>query len=182
VAALSARDSLDKTVPALKDYRETFGTTAAELKAHLNGDMRADPKGNHWCAQLVRTTVKVDWITTVYLARELEPGSCPLAAVQAHEAKHVALDRELLPMMKQDVETAVRGVTRAPVWGTSANEAMAALKARIEQAAKAAIDDFEKQRDARQLLIDTPEEYDRVSASCGKDAFSKLGIHASTEM
>jgi len=182
IAALSARDSLDKTVPELQGYQDTLGSTSAELHAQLDGDMRADPRGMHWCARLLRATVKIKWDTTVYLARELIPGSCADKAVRQHEAKHVALDRDLLPTLKSDVETSILRVTQRPVWGAGSSWALQDLKAQVQKAAEAAIDTFQTQRNRRQLEIDTPEEYNRVAASCGQNAFPTINGKAATGM
>jgi len=182
IAALSARDSLDKSVPALQSYQETLGSTSAELQAQLDGDMRADPRGMHWCARLLRATVKIKWDTTVYLARELVPGSCADRAVREHEAKHVALDRDLLPILKSDVEASIRRVTGTPTWGAGSTWALQDLKAQVQKATEDAIDKFQAQRNARQLQIDTPEEYNRVAASCGEDAFPRINGKAVTGM
>jgi hypothetical protein len=182
IGALSAQDSLDKNVPALKNYTETLGLTVVSATANFNGDVRAEPVDGHWCAKLLRVTVRVNWGTTVFMAHELVPGSCPYHAIRDHEEKHINLDHDLLPELKSRIAAAIEQTDARPVWGTTSSSAISRLQTQTQQAAQGAVDQFGKERDARQLRIDTPAEYDRVVALCGNAAFPKLEPHSATTM
>ncbi|HVI86771.1 MAG TPA: hypothetical protein VM659_00645 [Dongiaceae bacterium] len=182
IAELSAKDSLSSTVPALQRYKETLGLTAVNLAANIDGNIRADPRWGKWCAVLTNATVKINWDTTVFLAHELIPGSCPYRAVREHEQMHVDLDRSLLPILRFKIETALEKLSQTTYWETSSSYAIAELDLRAKQVAQQALDDFERERDAEQLTIDTPAEYDRVEAVCGRSAFPTLATGASSGM
>lgn len=105
----------------------------------------------------------------LYVARELPRGSCIHAEVLKHEMKHIAVDeallKEFIPQVRQRMEAVVRRI--GPVQRRTQQQAMAAIRQPIDAELKRLMRDFTRERDRRQTQVDTAEEYDRVSRSCG---------------
>ena len=104
---------------------------------------------------------------TIYVAKEFPPGGCAYNEIYQHELRHVKTYQAHLAAIEKDVsETLTRrfatgSALRAPVGQTrmslekELNERwMPYIKREIERV------------ESSQALIDTPEEYSRVSESC----------------
>lgn len=125
--------------------------------------------GGMFCAALSKLTVSFGFQERiVYVARDLPPGSCIQREVLNHEMKHVAVDeallREFMPTFRRRVEAVVarQGTIRA----RGQDQAMALLRQPIDTAIRALMQDFSREREKRQMKVDTLEEYRRVSKSC----------------
>ncbi|HYH19177.1 MAG TPA: hypothetical protein VD995_11225 [Azospirillum sp.] len=122
------------------------------------------------CAAVSSVKVTFGFIErVVYVARELPRGSCIHGEVLAHEMKHVATDEALLkefqPEIRRRIETAAArlGTVRA----RSQQQAVQALRRPLDAALKGLLQEFSRNRDDRQARVDTIQEYQRVSRSCG---------------
>lgn len=105
---------------------------------------------------------------TVYVASELPRGSCIHGEVLAHEMRHVAVDEQLLreyvPVLKRRLEDVV--VRARPAQGRSERQVMSAIEQPIRAAMRQLMEEFGRERNARQARIDTPAEYERIGRSC----------------
>ena len=105
---------------------------------------------------------------TVLVARELPHGSCIHGEVLAHEMRHVAADdamlNEFMPVIRQRLEALVGRI--GPVVSRSQNHAMTVMRGQIDRELEALNREFTRERDRRQMQIDTLEEYRRVSTAC----------------
>ncbi|MDQ2104394.1 hypothetical protein [Azospirillum isscasi] len=114
---------------------------------------------------------------TVYVARELPQGSCIHGEVLAHEMRHVAVDEQLLreyvPALKRRLEDVV--ARARPVQGRSERQVMAAIEQPIRAAMRQLIEEFGRERNARQARVDTPAEYDRIGRSCNGEINRYIG-------
>ena len=84
-----------------------------------------------------------------------------------HEQKHVAIDRQLIPIAQQVIKIALTAVIRKSVAGKSIADSQANLQEQARATVNKAIDIFTVVRMRRQLSLDSPEEYDKVPRSCG---------------
>ncbi len=122
-----------------------------------------------YCASAKTLTVSFGFQQrVVHVARELPPGSCIHGEVLAHEMKHVAVDeallREYAPLIRRQLDEVVGRL--APVRSRSQQQAMAAIRRPLEAAMRAAMQEFGRERDRRQSLVDTAEEYARIRQVC----------------
>lgn len=125
--------------------------------------------GSATCAHLRSVNVEFRFSdSTIFVANDLPRDSCIYREVLAHEHKHVNVDTQLINewrwRLQQEVERAVMNV--GTVRANSADDAVAQLGARLEPHLKASADAMLAERSRRQALVDTPEEYRRVSHSC----------------
>jgi hypothetical protein len=176
--------SEDHTVPLVQLARlseptssnhRTVGLTRAKFgyRSTLELDGLEDPKGARACA---RPQVKVDIEvtgTTVYVAREFHGDACREPLILAHERLHVAVfDRyadEVVASLARDLESRVGrrvryGVTMAGIQEDLKRELAGHLDAFMERA--------RGELDRRHAAIDPPDEYERMTRTCGGLAVS----------
>lgn len=104
----------------------------------------------------------------LFVARELPPGTCIHREVTNHEMRHVAVDERLLREFIPKLESRLRGVMVGigTVHAHSQDQAMATIRHPIDGALRVLMDEFTRQRDRRQALVDSVAEYKRVTRSC----------------
>ena len=118
----------------------------------------------------VRPRVQVELFVkqlTVYVAREYASDPCRARTIREHEQRHV----EVYSGYAQESVALLSGqlasiVGHAPHLAASLGEAQHRLDRQIEQALEAFMRDSERTLAERQALVDTPEEYARVSSAC----------------
>ncbi|MFI4925906.1 MAG: hypothetical protein ACHQJ7_12285 [Vicinamibacteria bacterium] len=160
--------------PTSTNHR-TVGLTRAKFgyRSTLELEGLEDPKGARACA---RPQMKVDIEingTTVYVAREFHGDACREPLILAHERKHVAVfDRyadEVVTSLARDLESRIG--RRVRFGGT-----MAGIQESLKKELAGHLDAFmERARgelDRRHAAIDTPDEYDRMTRTCGGLAVS----------
>ncbi len=112
----------------------------------------------------------------VYVARELPSGSCIHGEVLGHEMKHIAVDegllREFAPLIRRRLDETV--VRLGPVRSRSQQQAMAAIRRPLEVALRTAMQEFGRERDRRQALVDSPQEYERITRVCNGEVRNYL--------
>jgi len=104
--------------------------------------------------------------TVIYVGKEFVPGTCAYGEILAHEMRHLKTYFEQLPK----VETVVRGALERrfavkAMYGP-AGQAEQALKREIEQVWGPYFDAEMKKADRAHDVIDTPQEYARLSRVC----------------
>jgi hypothetical protein len=151
-----------------------LGLTQSRLETEIAYAMGAMPEGGGYCLTLDRVDVKITLSITVFLARELKPGSCIHQEAVAHEQKHVDLERKLLPVVKARVEAALAGVARLTASGATIEAAGDKLQQRARQAVDAVLDDFAAEKKRQQLKFDTVEEYRKLSQRCSAEEIREL--------
>lgn len=112
----------------------------------------------------------------VLVARELPKDSCIHGEVLAHEMKHVAVDDALLAEYADTVRKRLEGFVAGlgPTVSRSQNHAMTVMRGQVDRELESLNREFSRERDRRQMQIDTLEEYRRVSDSCGGEAVRYL--------
>jgi hypothetical protein len=151
-----------------------LGLTHSRLGTEIAYAMSAVPAGSGYCITLDRVDVKITLAITVFLAKELKPGSCLYREAEAHEQKHVDLERKLLPVARARVEVALAGVARRTVRGATIEAAGDQLQEQARKAVDAVLTDFAAEKKRQQLLFDTVEEYQKLSRRCSADEIREL--------
>lgn len=106
--------------------------------------------------------------TTIYIAREVPSGTCGYMEVLAHENKHVATNKGILNDYQARVSQYLADAARQAgvIYGSSAAEVEQILRSRMTTPLKLLSDSITRDQNYRQSLIDTKEEYSRLSRSC----------------
>ena len=161
----------------LARYDVTLGRTMPMITFTTWSDNKGYMIPEGWCVFIAQLQVIIGWTTRVNIASEIDQGSCLWMHVVAHEQRHVALDRQLFEKLQQITEQAVRaelsGVIDADL-DFNADSAEKQLTEDAEFMIANAIADFMKVRDEEQAVIDTAEEYDRLTRACGPAAIRDL--------
>lgn len=153
------------------------GLTEYEMQASF--DMRFEPRnvGNgRYCLEVVRVSPKVDVVKhLVYIASELERGTCEYDAVYIHEGEHVKVNqgmeadiRRALDDLIEDVVTKVGAMF--PLAADNVPGAIRRLLSEYGRDFKRRLRDIDRRRREEQRQIDRPEEYERLSLSCGPNS------------
>lgn len=121
-----------------------------------------------WVQELV---LQLNLKPVIYLAQEMEPGSCAYRTLLAHEQKHVAADRQLLLSREREIGDALRLAllqigAMGPVDASLARDVQRDLTARIGAAVDAEMQKLGTERDRIQQGIDSQQEYARLAAAC----------------
>lgn len=118
----------------------------------------------------VRPSVKVELYVkpiTVYVAREYEGDPCRSAVIREHEQRHVNVytgyAREAANRLESELANAIG---RTPFFGASVAEAQRGVDRRLGELLTAFMRESERTLAQRQALVDTPEEYARVTSAC----------------
>ncbi|MDG4717472.1 MULTISPECIES: hypothetical protein [Thalassospira] len=153
------------------------GLTEYEMQASF--DMRFEPRevGNgRYCLELVRVSPKVDVIKhLVYVASELARGTCEYDAVYAHEGEHVKVNQGMEADIRVALDDLIRDVVikvgaMFPLAADNVPGAMRRLSSEYGRDFKRRLKDIDRRRREKQRQIDTPQEYERLAASCGPNS------------
>lgn len=155
-------------------HETPVGLTAASLKLDSRYEIRIKQTSTDVmvCAQISSFELNFGFDDTViYLAKELEGGSCSYREVLEHEMRHVRTDHVLvqnyMPLLPDLLRRALKqvGVIRA----SSPEVAETQIKATIKEYMANLGESLSQVRKKQQVLIDTPQEYERLSKSCNND-------------
>ena len=113
---------------------------------------------------------------TVYVAREFAPGTCSYREIHTHEMRHVDTYRQHAAAIEQEITATLkeRFVTGMP-WRGPSGQTQQRLAQEMETRWLPYITRLLNKVEADQALIDTPEEYEKVAASCNGEIRRVLG-------
>ena len=155
-------------------HETPIGLTAASLKLDSQYDIKIKQRSDDVmvCAQISTFNLGFGFDdTTIFIAREIPYGSCGYRVVLEHEMKHVQTDRMFadvtVPVLPTYISKAINqiGVIRA----SSPEAAETHIKRMISEYMRSLGSNLSQVRKNQQLLIDTPAEYEKISASCNGD-------------
>lgn len=133
------------------------------------------------CAHVERADVTIGYRdVTVYIAREIPEGSCGFSEIMAHERKHIAVNREVLdeytPLIRQRLAEYLKlnGMFREERVDYAVSLLKEKLHAILDEMGQKMVSDIR----IRQKAIDSPGEYNRLTASCNGQ-LAVLGQHPS---
>jgi hypothetical protein len=106
----------------------------------------------------------------IRIARELTEGGCLFAQVEAHERRHVAVNRETLRAAARTVRTAAEAWARtAEGRGATLEEATDGMRQGLRRAIEPAMEAMRQAQARRHAAIDSPAEYRRLARVCPED-------------
>ncbi len=148
-----------------------LGLTTSAVEWHSDIDVRYSSHPGGVCAvvaELVLTLVQAEHILRI--ASEIPHGGCLFRQVEAHEMRHVAINRATLRQAASRARAAaLHWAAQAEARAQTVDEAMALLQQGLRRAIAPAMAEMDSQREAGHRLIDTPEEYRRLSRICQED-------------
>jgi hypothetical protein len=108
---------------------------------------------------------------SIFIARELERGSCTYRVTLAHERQHEQIDedqiRRQLPSNVQNMRYDFSNLaTSAPVRANERDQIVRAFRERAQEIVDRMLERLFEERERAQLAIDTPQEYARLASLC----------------
>lgn len=153
------------------------GLTEYEMRASF--DMRFEPREvgfGRYCLDPVRVSPKVDVVKhLVYIASELERGTCEYDVVYAHEGEHVKINQGMEADIRAALDDLVNDVVGkvSAMFPMPADNVPGAIKRLLSEYGrdfKRRINDIDRNRREQHKRIDTPAEYEKLSLACGPNS------------
>lgn len=154
------------------EQQDALGLYTAELRTALNVRYKVQQRGNSACLWVSDAEIVLEFEErTIYIARELSPGSCRYNVTLAHERGHARVDDAMIarhvPQLRRAVADAVwRAGVIGPIDADALHEAQQRMGVQIERVFRQKVDQFEAQRRAAQTARDTPEAYREAAEYC----------------
>jgi hypothetical protein len=148
-----------------------LGVTTFRVEWRSEVEARVVTAGGRVCARPERVSLTIRHVEhSVRIARELPRGGCLFRQTEAHEQRHVAVNRATLRRAAAEVEAKVRSWAVTAVGrGPTEQAAAEALRADLRRAITPAMEAMQEVRDAAHRRIDRPEEYRRLGRVCPSD-------------
>lgn len=144
-------------------------TFALELPTYLDSSGR-------WACSSPQITVRYGFSPMmVYIANEFPEGSCAHQQIMEHEMRHVKAYQAHLETIEKDIGNQLKSrfVTGTP-WRAPRGETAPRLQREMSERWLPMIQRQLSQVEEQQQLIDTPEEYARVSDACDGEIKKRL--------
>jgi hypothetical protein len=169
-----ALTSLKGAAPA-NAYVLGLTRTQSRLEINLNGGILQDPLSGYECIS-PRIAVSLYYIPIIiYIGREFSPGSCAYDEILAHEMRHLKTYLDHLPKVESVVRKALsERFDNKPLYARS-GQARAALQREVDTGWMPYMKRELIKVEANQALIDTPQEYERLSRVCKGEVQSLIG-------
>lgn len=156
-----------------KEVFQTGGITESNIQTHWNVgfEQHIDPSTNQACLYVENIDVKLTYDPVVHIASNYPQGSCKFKITWQHELLHVNTDLITLNERKPLIEQAAKQVAQrltviGPVDAATIPLQQQAVIDQVGAAVQAAFAPIDQIRMQRQQLIDTREEYLRLSKAC----------------
>ncbi len=149
--------------------------TQSRLEINLNGSILQDPMSGYECIS-PRIGVSLYYIPIViYIGREFKPGTCAYDEILAHEMRHLKTYLDHLPKVESVVRKALSDrFDNKPLYARS-GQARAALQREVDTGWMPYMKRELVKVEHEQALIDTPQEYARLSRVCKGEVQSLIG-------
>ena len=149
--------------------------TQSRLEINLNGSVLQDPLSGYECIS-PRIAVSLYYIPIIiYVGSEFSPGTCVYDEVLAHEMRHLKTYLEHLPKVESVVRKALsQRFDNKPLYALS-GQARNALQREVDTGWMPYMKRELIKVEANQALIDTPQEYARLSRVCKGEVQSLIG-------
>lgn len=151
----------------------TLGVTAVEYSTTITSNVQSRRDGTGaWCAFPVNVIVEHGFAkpVRVYIAREVQEGTCKYEATMDHELQHVRIHEAGLWKARIAVDREVAAAVRRqmPVRGRSSDEAIRAVNDIVTEAVDRAVREVSAGVQRDNDAMDTPEAYLAFSRQCSK--------------
>jgi hypothetical protein len=145
-----------------------------ETKYDLNFQIKTDPVSNTSCLWVDQADVRVDYAPDVYIASEYRPDTCHYRITMEHELRHVNTDiltlNEYLPRLQAAATSALaRAFSLGPIPAGQVKNEQQRIVGIVNQAITGALEEADSVRQKRQQMIDTRQEYLRLSGACPQE-------------
>ena len=149
--------------------------TQSRLEINLNGSILQDPRTGYECIS-PRIDVSLYYIPIIiYIGSEFSPGSCAYDEILAHEMRHLKTYLDHLPKVESVVRKALSDrFDNKPLYARS-GQARAALQREVDTGWMPYMKRELVKVEQKQTLIDTPQEYARLSRVCKGEVQSLIG-------
>lgn len=164
------------TLPyAAREGVEINGLTESRLYLdhHIKFRNVVNQSTGHGCIAIEKVTVTLRARPKVYIANELTRDACRYREIYIHEQEHIGTDRALMERYRARIADGMRISLAHPAEYASVTVAARYLpiaQRQLEDSVRATLrvlyDEMLRERDHDQRLVDTPEEYERISAAC----------------
>ncbi|SHG56359.1 hypothetical protein [Massilia sp. CF038] len=159
-----------------------LGVTATKYATNIgySAHVMRNPISRYECvSSQIEVTVSYE-PTVIYIGKEFLPGTCAYREILAHEMRHLNTYFEQLPKVEIAVrEALVRRFNVKAEYGP-AGQAQAALKREVENVWVPFFTAQIKRADALHDVIDTPQEYARLSRVCQGEVQSFIAPNGQT--
>lgn len=149
------------------------GLTQSQVKTSykMKTLAQSNPQTHQSCVWIESINIEVSYSPIVYIASEYKQGSCRYNITAQHELRHVNTDIITLNEHIKDLQAAVAAVASTlkvhePFATNDIEKVRAYFTQKIEHTVQAQSDAMERRRAQRQQLIDTRQEYLRLSKEC----------------
>ena len=169
-----ALTSLKGAAPA-NAYVLGLTRTQSRLEINLNGGILQDPLSGYECIS-PRIAVSLYYIPIIiYIGSEFSPGTCAYDEILAHEMRHLKTYLDHLPKVESVVRKALsERFDNKPLYARR-GQARAALQREVDTGWMPYMKRELVRVEAKQVLIDTPQEYARLSRVCKGEVQSLIG-------
>lgn len=148
----------------------TRGLTKTNLESRIEVHVQyQQQEKNRFCVGLKGVSARVGYSQfNVYVARDLQPGSCEYKVTMDHEQTHVAVYRDQLKQFATRFENRLNRAARTlkPVLSGSAKSGQNYFLRKLNSEFKQVFRQLSRETDTRQGRLDTPENYRREQAFC----------------
>lgn len=151
----------------------TGGITESNIKSNfeVSFNQRSNRETGETCISINKVEMKLSYEPVVHIASNFPRDSCQFATTWEHELRHVNTDLLTLQERGRLLQQAAQGVasqikTIGPVQKGDVKKVQQEIITRINTAVSTAFDEIDRLRMQRQQLIDTREEYMRLSKAC----------------
>jgi hypothetical protein len=156
----------------LGEHDQALGLYKAELRTGLQLQYSVATLGAQACLGLREAVIDVEFVDRrIFLARELQRGTCRYDVTLAHEQRHARIDDVLLarelPNLKAAIarEAADNGAT-GPVRVSDVDSYREDFSERLQRVFRHELDRIGRIRRHEQSQIDTPDAYRREAERC----------------
>jgi len=149
---------------------QVLGLTLATSRVNfeIKTSSYVDHTGRWECSSPQITVIYGFSPMTVYVAKEFPKGSCPYNEVYQHELRHVKTYQDHLVSIEKDLADTLRQrFATGSVWRAPKGQTRLLLEKEMNERWLPFIKREIERVESAQKLIDTPEEYARVSGACG---------------
>lgn len=151
----------------------TNGLAVGGMRLETQYEMVAQPYdmyGAYYCPYVKKITVDVIYSTEIFVAREIEKGTCEFDAVMEHEFKHHDTNwtvvQTLAKRMEADTPKIISFLERRYVSIDKVQDGFQYIREGIGDALDVYSGEMSARKEEFNDLVDTPEEYKRVSEKC----------------
>ena len=149
---------------------QVLGLTLATSRVNfeIKTSSYVDHTGSWECSSPQITVIYGFSPMTVYVAKEFPKGSCPYNEVYQHELRHVKTYQDHLVTIEKDLADTLRQrFATGSIWRAPKGQTRLMLEKEMNERWLPFIKREIERVESAQKLIDTPEEYARVSGACG---------------